>query len=172
MEHAVSGEEAPAFVVRPAREEDFAAVEALTVRVYIGEGYSLPAIEPWLRDVATRAAATELLVAVDSITDQVVGSVSLMTQSGSYVQITQAGEAEFRLLAVDDAARRRGSGEALVQACIERARAFGCSRLVLSTQPSMVSAQRLYERLGFRRAPERDWQTSSGGSRLVYSLAL
>ena len=37
-----------------------------------------------------------------------------------------------------------------------RARAAGRSGLVLSTPPAWTEGQRLYERLGFRRAPERD----------------
>lgn len=45
--------------------------------------------------------------------------------------------------------------------------------MVLSTQPTMRDAHRLYERLGFSRQPHRDWQSStSRRSMLVYSLAL
>jgi ribosomal protein S18 acetylase RimI-like enzyme len=119
-----------------------------------------------------RASATELLVAVDAETDRVVGAVSLMTEDCPWAQIMQNTEAEFRLLAVEPSARQGGIGEALVRACVEGARTRGCTRLVLSTQPSMAAAQRLYERLGFRRTPERDWQTSAGGQRLVFSLQL
>jgi predicted N-acetyltransferase YhbS len=48
-------------------------------------------------------------------------------------------------------------GEELVRACIERARGDGRGRLVLHSTPSMTTAHRLYERLGFRRAPGRDF---------------
>ncbi|MCZ9344350.1 GNAT family N-acetyltransferase, partial [Streptomyces sp. TRM76130] len=52
----------------------------------------------------------------------------------------------------------RGVGEALVRACVDRARGVdGCARLILSTQETMHAAHRLYERLGFVRTPERDW---------------
>ena len=51
--------------------------------------------------------------------------------------------------------------------CIELAQRRGFSRLVLSTQPAMLAAQRLYARLGFERLPERDWQTDAGGEQLV-----
>jgi ribosomal protein S18 acetylase RimI-like enzyme len=62
------------------------------------------------------------------------------------------------MLAVAHAARGRGVGEALVRACAERARAVeGRVRVVLSTQRTMRTAHRLYERLGFVRTPERDW---------------
>jgi hypothetical protein len=46
------------------------------------------------------------------------------------------------------------------------------SIVLLSTQPSMQAAHRLYEDLHFKRRPERDWQTSNGGIRWVYSLEL
>ena len=56
-------------------------------------------------------------------------------------------------------ARGRGAGEALVRACVERARAVeGCVSVVLSTQRTMRAAHRIYERLGFTRTPERDWK--------------
>ncbi|MFE9770989.1 GNAT family N-acetyltransferase [Streptomyces sp. NPDC005931] len=56
--------------------------------------------------------------------------------------------------AVDRAARGRGAGEALVRACLERARATeGCARVVLSTQRTTRSAHRVYARLAFSPAP-------------------
>jgi ribosomal protein S18 acetylase RimI-like enzyme len=62
------------------------------------------------------------------------------------------------MLAVDRAARGRGAGESLVRACVDRARATpGCTAVVLSTQRTMHAAHRIYGRLGFVRAPERDW---------------
>ena len=42
--------------------------------------------------------------------------------------------------------------------------------MVLSTDPRMTAAHRLYERLGFRRLPERDWTPVPGIDLLVYAL--
>jgi ribosomal protein S18 acetylase RimI-like enzyme len=39
---------------------------------------------------------------------------------------------------------------------LDRARAAGTATVVLSTDPRMAAAHRLYERLGFSRLPERD----------------
>ncbi|KJY47361.1 acetyltransferase, partial [Streptomyces sp. NRRL S-444] len=87
--------------------------------------------------------------------------------------IAGAGEAEFRMLAVAREGRGRGAGEALVRACMERARAIeGVRRLVLSTTQDMVGAHRIYERLGFVRTPERDWEPVPGLTLLTYGLAL
>lgn len=54
--------------------------------------------------------------------------------------------------------------------CHDEAGAQG-QLLVLSTRPTMTSAQRLYERLGFARAPERDWSKASS-AQIVYTLEL
>jgi ribosomal protein S18 acetylase RimI-like enzyme len=67
-------------------------------------------------------------------------------------------DARFRLLAVDPAARGRGVGRALVQACLDRARAAGKRRMTLHTTEWMAVARAMYERAGFRREPEGDVQ--------------
>ncbi|GIZ12642.1 GNAT family N-acetyltransferase [Pseudomonas sp. NCCP-436] len=54
-------------------------------------------------------------------------------------------------LYVDEAARRRGVGEALMQAARRHAEASGACGLQLETAASNHQAQRLYERLGYRR---------------------
>jgi ribosomal protein S18 acetylase RimI-like enzyme len=64
--------------------------------------------------------------------------------------------------AVDPAGQRRGVGEALVRACLERASAHGCQAVVICTRDRARAAQRLYARLGFVRVPERDWTPSPG----------
>jgi ribosomal protein S18 acetylase RimI-like enzyme len=43
---------------------------------------------------------------------------------------------------------------------------------VLSTDPLMTAAHRLYRRLGFTRLPERDWSPVPGTDLLVYSREL
>ncbi|HSX99735.1 MAG TPA: GNAT family N-acetyltransferase, partial [Streptomyces sp.] len=89
---------------------------------------------------------------------QVLGGVTFVPAGGPMADIAREGEAEIRMLAVAPQARGRGAGEALVRACVERARTVeGCVRVVLSTQRSMHAAHRIYERLGFTRTPERDW---------------
>ncbi|MFE5818297.1 GNAT family N-acetyltransferase [Streptomyces sp. NPDC056479] len=109
-----------------------------------------------LKDVAGRAAAAEVLVAVED--DRLLGGVTFVPCGGPMADIARPGEAEIRMLAVDGIARGRGAGEALVRACVSRARATeGCVRIVLSTQRTMLGAHRIYERLGFVRTPDRDW---------------
>src|SRR6185437_9111082 len=85
-------------------------------------------------------------------------AVAQVLPGSPWQDLGDGAEVEFRMLATLPAARGRGVGETLVRACIERARAAGAPRLVLSTGPEMTAAHRLYERLGFVRVPERDWR--------------
>jgi ribosomal protein S18 acetylase RimI-like enzyme len=156
--------------VEPATPADFARVAELTAGVYRDEGLAPEEYQRELSDVAGRAERAELLVVREG--DTVVGSVALVL-AGEFGEITDSDEeAAFRMLVVDPGARGRGIGELLVAECLDRARAAGKRRMVLSTDPSMVAAHRLYERLGFRRLPERDWSPLPGVDLMAYSLEL
>lgn len=50
---------------------------------------------------------------------------------------------------VDDAARGRGAGEALVAAAVARAAALGAKTVDLTSRPNREAANRLYVRAGF-----------------------
>jgi ribosomal protein S18 acetylase RimI-like enzyme len=153
-----------------AQPEHFVAVGELLVQVFIGEGYAPSGLAAMLRDVAAVASTAELLVAeADS---GAVGCVALARAGRPHAEIARDGEAEFRMLAVAPAARRLGAGELLVKHCIQLAQSWGCDRLVLSTDPRMKAAQRLYLRLGFFRERSRDWVKPDGRERVAYALAL
>src|SRR5829696_4205361 len=120
-----------------------------------------PFVPSWARylrsmaDAAGRAAdGGTLLVAVED--GRVVGTVTLYLGAGS--EQWRPGDAMFRFLAVDPAARGRGVGRALFQACLERARAAGRRRMTLHTTQWMATARAMYERAGFHREPEGDAQ--------------
>ena len=154
------------------RDEEHGLLGELTVRVYRQvlaselEGYA-----GVLRDVGDRlAAGCEVLVARRG--EQVVGGVTYVPGPGPYAQLIDRDEAEVRMLVVDPEAQGQGVGAALMQACVERARAAGKRNLVLGTMPAMVAAHRLYARLGFVRTPERDQQLDSGPCLVSYSMAL
>jgi ribosomal protein S18 acetylase RimI-like enzyme len=144
-------------VVRPAQPDEYARVAALTVSAYktlerdhLEDGY-----EAEIRDVAGRAETAEVLVAVDD-TGRVLGACTFVTDPTSpWMEWAEPEETQLRLLAVDPDTRGRGVGQALVEACLDRTQALG-RPMVLHTTQFMDVAPRLYERMGFRRVPERD----------------
>lgn len=86
--------------------------------------------------------ATRLLVARDD--GAVVGSLTLvmfriLTGVGVWIED----------VVVDEAARGRGIGEALLREAVELAARAGASRVNLTSTPDRVAANRLYQRLGF-----------------------
>ena len=163
------------FTIRAVRPDDYERLGELTAAAYLDDGLlDFGAADPYLavlRDVGRRAEHAEVLVAVDDA-GTVLGGVAFVGAPGPFADVAREGEAEFRTLAVAPEGRGRGVGTALVRACIDRARALGRRRVVLSTQPMMHAAHRVYERFGFTRAPERDWSPIDTLTLLVYELEL
>jgi GNAT superfamily N-acetyltransferase len=161
-------------LIRPARPDEYDEIGELAVRVYLAEGYTRPGSHylSVLRDSAARAEKAELMVAVDE-SDRILGTVTYAGYGSPYAEHTDSPEgAAFRMLVVDPDARGRGVGEALVNWCVERARAAGVRTLRLSTQTGMAAAGRLYLRLGFVRTPERDWSPEPDVDLITYELEL
>lgn len=146
--------------VRPGEHRDLGD---LTVAAYAGvhpEG-DLVEYAAELRDVASRVAVDVVLVVVDG--GELLGGVTYVPGPGSpSAEFSDADAAGIRMLAVAPDAQRRGVGEALTRACIDRAQAAGRAQVVLHSTDDMATAHRLYERLGFRRDPTRDWEPVPG----------
>lgn len=161
-------------IIRPARESDLPAIGVITVEAYSADGY-VDAHDDYARtlaDAASRFRDAELLVAVDSRSGEVLGSVTVVLPETPYAEISQPGELEFRMLSVASSARGRGVGEALVRTVIDRARAAGIGQVVLSSSEKMLAAHRLYERVGFTRLPERDWSPLPGVNLMAYAYGM
>jgi GNAT superfamily N-acetyltransferase len=77
-----------------------------------------------------------------------------------------------RLLAVAPEARGQGIGIALMKECIRRARRLGAVCLNLHTTDMMQVAMRMYERMGFVRAPELDFHPDPSITVKAYRLKL
>lgn len=144
--------------VREARPDEYEAIGELTVAAYAihpDAADDAPYVAE-LRDVARRAAICPVYAAVDDAGRVLGGAMYVPGPGNPHAESEREGEAGIRMLAVAPEAQRRGIGTALTRALIERATTEGRRRIVLLSLPTMTAAHRLYEGLGFRRAPDRD----------------
>ena len=157
--------------IRRAAADDLEAVGRLTVAAYAPYLDATPdtGYVDHLRDAARRDREAELWVAVDG-DDVVLGSVTSCPEGSPWRELSEPGEGEFRMLAVDPAAQGRGVGRALVEHVVAAFRADGSRGVVLCSMGSMTSAHRVYERVGFTRAPELDWSPVSGVDLVAFHL--
>lgn len=157
--------------VRPARADELDRVGLVTLAAYDAflagpeEGY-----RDELADATGRFHDAELWVAAQD--GDVLGTVAYCPPGSPWRELAGAGEGEFRMLAVHPEARGRGVGQALADLCERRAREDGAVRMVLSSLPSMASAHRVYERLGYTRAPARDWEPAAGVHLVAFTKEL
>lgn len=150
--------------VRAVRDDELEAAGELVAGAYRDQPgmHDEPGYLEKVRDARARATDAEVLVAVDG-DGTIVGCVSYVGDASSpLAELQGPDEAGFRMLGVAEPARRRGVARALVAACVERARAAGRRGIVILTEPRWTDSHRTYERLGFRRAPDRDWEPEPG----------
>lgn len=162
-------------VVARAGADDLDEVGRLTVAAYVpvyvaaDDDYAAH-----LADAAGRHEAAEVVVArqgeLGETDEPVVGTVTFCPPGSSFREIARDDEGEMRMLAVDPRARGRGVGQALVEHCLTATRELGLSGVRISTLAGMTSAHRLYERLGFERAPDDDWSPVAHVQLLAYAL--
>jgi len=161
--------------LRDARPADRADIADLTMRAY-AQYARLMTPDAWaaLEDALRRSLADDAGVTriVADLDGRIVGSVALYDPGhAQYTGLDSAAAwPEVRLVAVDPAVRGRGVARALVLECVRRARAAGAAMLGLHTSQSMHTARRLYERLGFVRDPDHDFQPP--GAELVEGYRL
>lgn len=168
----------PDLSVRDARPPDRDAIREVTLAAYEEYAGRMPGLWERYRQniLATLAdvAPAEQLVAERS--GAIVGTVLLYpVRRGEADRATAARHApwpEVRLLAVLPAARGDGVGRALMEECARRASRSGAATLALHTTDLMQAALRLYERLGFVRAPELDVHPAPGFTVKGYRLDL
>jgi predicted N-acetyltransferase YhbS len=147
--------------IRDIRPDEYDDLATITLEAYTTlDGHVTEAeYEAELQDVATRAeaASTTVLVALDD-DDTILGGITYIAgPSSPLAEHEEPDAAAIRMLAVAVAAQRRGVGEALVRACLDRARAEGQRQVVLHSTTWMHGAHRLYQRLGFARDTTLDW---------------
>jgi predicted N-acetyltransferase YhbS len=166
------------FLIRAARPEEYAAVGHLTSDAYRADGLldaaDLPVestYEVQLLDATRRAREAELWVAAED--GNILGTVTWCPVGSPWRQLAQRDDqAEFRMLSVAPAGRRRGVGRALVEACLSRARLDRMSEVVIWSHPLMTGAHLLYSRMNFERAYDLDGSPAPGVHLWGFRLSL
>ena len=143
---------------RRAVPTDFPEVRRITRDAYLRARH-FAADHPYmgvLEDVEHRAEHAQVWVA--EAAGKVVAAVTLTFAGQPYSEIARDGELEFRMLAVNPAHQGGGVGRAVVHEIVGHARQLpGIEAISITSATFMERAHRLYESLGFRRTPERDW---------------
>lgn len=99
---------------------------------------------------------------VVTIDDRIVASVLYCApREGSFNKVWNPFP-EMRLLAVLPQYRDRHLGALLITTCEERARAEGFAAIPLHTTVLMQTAKSMYERRGYVRSPQLDFEPSPG----------
>jgi predicted N-acetyltransferase YhbS len=151
--------------IEPAKPGDIDAVVALWTEAFMTgdpEGVTAPYSRIDFDD--TDEVAT-IFVARDG-GGEVIGTISLFDPT--HEGINGPGEAELARLAVTHSARGRGVGRALVEHVHVLARERGNRAMVLWSGRHQTDGHRLYESLGYVRAPARDTVGEGGRERLVF----
>jgi len=159
-----------ALEIREARADELHRAGELVLAAYVADGLPEDGYAEQLRDARRRAADphTVVLVALDE--GRVVGCVTWAPPGSASREVGLDDEGEFRMLGVDPEAQGRGIGRALVDDVVRRAREAQLRAVVLCSGDWMHTAHALYERIGFTRLPDRDWQPESGVRLLGYGL--
>ncbi len=165
--------------IRNAEDGDRDAIRHVTLSAYEESSVAMPpplwegyrqSIMDTLADVRP---AAQIVAEQD---DAIVGTV-LLYPAGTVLdapggaRITRRWP-EVRLLAVAPPARGQGVGAALMGECVRRARLAGAGVLTLHTSDIMRLAMRMYERMGFVRAPDLDFHPAPGLTVKGYRLEL
>jgi GNAT superfamily N-acetyltransferase len=136
-------------VVAAALEEFRGAIPPAIFNAYVEES----------ADLGARWNEAEVLVA--EFGGRIAGTVSFYPDASREGLGFPAHWAGFRTLAVDPSLRGKGVGRALLDACLDRARTITVPTLAIHTSAVMSAACALYERAGFRRAPEHDFRATA-----------
>ena len=160
--YADMGSDGDVSSIRLARMAEADQIGELTLRAYATDGF-ISAEDDYaaeLTDAAGRLAGAEVWVA--TVAGDLLGTVTFCAPGSPYRELARDREGEFRMLAIDPAARGRGLALALVQRCLDRCTELGLSEVVLCSMAEMSVAHSLYASMGFVRDPSLDWEPARG----------
>ena len=141
----------------------------LLTKVYVTGGFTQPEEAVSLFEPSSVRKRGILIGAREKQHSRLAGVVILVPPNSPARRLAQNNEAEMHLLGVNPEYRRHGLGRMLVDSAIAQAKNNGYSKIVLWTQVSMKSAQKLYDLTGFVYI---DDITRNGRDFRVYEMAL
>jgi GNAT superfamily N-acetyltransferase len=154
--------------IRKALGYEVEIIREQRVRAYEEHKKNIPeghwdALKKAISSDADEQPGVELLVA--ELYGKLVGSVALFpAKADAYKGIADILDyPEIRMLSVNPDYRRKGIAEALIKECIRLAKEKGYPYIGLHTADFMETAMRLYERMGFVRKPQFDFQPANDG---------
>lgn len=154
--------------IRRAEDKELEEIRKQRVAAYEEHAKSISpehwkALKQAISSGADQENGAEILVA--ELEGSVVGSVVLCPENtDAYKGLTGMSEyPEIRMLAVAPEARKKGAALALVKACLEKAKESGHQAIGLHTADFMERAMALYQKLGFKRLPEYDFEPANDG---------
>lgn len=156
------------YTVRKARDNEYGPLGRLMVQVYSQlDGFPKENEQPRYYHMLANIGelvnnpGVEILVAVSADGGLAGGVVyfSDMSHYGSGGMATkEKNTSGFRLLAVDPMSRGNGAGKLLVQSCIQKAKEKKHHQVIIHSTKAMQTAWSMYERLGFTRSADLDFQ--------------
>jgi ribosomal protein S18 acetylase RimI-like enzyme len=164
LDTAVSARRNSALLVRGTSPADHAAIRAVVIAAYGQYADLVPpdifaAYLADLLDLETHASHGPLFVA--EADEQICGYAAFYPDASVQGVGWPSGWASGRALAVHPAARGYGVARALIATGERLAQDGGSPVLAFHTHSYMTSAIALYERLGYRRVPEFDFDTAA-----------
>ena len=144
-------------LIREAGAGELEAVESLVKGAYLEYRELVPgeAWEKWMESVSQAIHAGAGLLLVAEVEGAIQGVVQFFPDASRSGQGRwPMGSGTIRLLAVRPEARGQGLGARLTRECLRRARELKLPAIFLYTGRFMLAARHIYEKLGFKRAPE------------------
>jgi putative acetyltransferase len=139
--------------LRPIQEKDNAAIAALIRYVFIelgvpkvGSAYADPMLDHLYEHYQAQGSAYFVLEQNGGI----VGGAGIGPLLGITESATEGVTCELQKMYLSQRVRGLGQGERLIQHCLSIAQDLGYQQCYLETMTSMVSAQKLYEKMGFQ----------------------
>jgi len=150
---------AQAIQIREASQDELKEIESLVKAAYREFQPLMPEVawRRWMENIGEAMHAPEGMVLVLEHRGRIEAAVKFYPDASQAHQGQwPAGAGSIRMLAVRPGSRGQGHGRRLTQACLHRARELKIDTIFLYTGTFMTAARRLYEKLGFKRAPEFD----------------